>query len=279
MGWCCRTTAATTAVAAGATSFSFATPVASGATYGVSVKTQPDRPAQTCVVSAGSGTVGSAAIATPVVTCTVDTPFVCGSSENGTVVTHGSNIAASETWAGAGTVHLVTAPISILAPATVTIQKCAIVRLAGGAGIDVRGDIASGAIARLVSAGDDFVTGRVVFEKSGAAPWGRLRGFNKNSIIELSNTLVLGGGNVGGSQLNAVISMNGSGPIPIRCSKVTNVLVSAPRCRPLLQQRRLRRPARRGCRSTDQTDSMIAMPAMALGSVPLGTTAAAPTRR
>ena len=143
--------------------------------------------------------------------------FVCGSSENGTVVSHGTNIAASETWAGAGTVHLVTAPITILAPATVTIQKCAIVKLAAGAGIDVRGDTATGAIARLVSAGDHVVTGMVVFDKSGAAPWGRLRGFNKNSIIELANTVIRNGGNVGGSQLNAVISLNGAGRCPTRC--------------------------------------------------------------
>ena len=260
------------AVAAGATSFAFSTPVASGAAYAVSVKTQPTGPAQTCVVSAGSGTVGSAAVTAPAVTCTVDTPFVCGSSENGTVVSHGANIAASETWAGAGTVHLVTAPISILAPATVTIQKCAIVRLAGGAGIDVRGDLASGGIARLVSAGDDFVTGRIVFDKSGATAWGRLRGFNKNSIVELSNTLLLGGGNVGGSQLNAVISLNGSGPIPDPMLKVTNVIVSAPAGAGIYFSNAAFIAGSQGLQVNDQTDSMIAMPAMALGSVPPGTT-------
>ena len=260
------------AVAAGATTFAFATPVASGATYAVGVKTQPGAPAQTCVVSAGSGTVGNAAVTAPAVTCTVDTPFVCGSSENGTVISHGANIAASETWAGAGTVHLVTAPISILAPATVTIQKCAIVKLAAGAGIDVRGDTTTGAIAKLVSAGDDFVTGRVVFDKSGAAAWGRLRGFNKNSIIELANTVIRNGGNVGGSQLNAVISMNGAGPLPDPMLKVTNVLVSAPAGAGIYFSNAAFVAGSQGLQIDDQADSMIAMPAMALGSVPPGTT-------
>ena len=39
-------------------SFTFATPVASGAGYGVTVKTNPS--GQACTVSNGSGTVGSA---------------------------------------------------------------------------------------------------------------------------------------------------------------------------------------------------------------------------
>jgi uncharacterized repeat protein (TIGR01451 family) len=40
-------------------SFTFATPVASGQPYAVTVLTQPSSPGQTCVVSSGSGTVGS----------------------------------------------------------------------------------------------------------------------------------------------------------------------------------------------------------------------------
>ena len=260
------------AVAAGATSFAFATPVASGAGYAVTVRTQPSGPAQTCVVSGGTGTVGNAAVAAPTVTCTVDTPFVCGTSENGTVVTHGASIAASETWAGAGTVHLVTSSIVIFAPATVTIEKCAIVRLAAGVSIDVRGDPATGAIARLVAAGDDLVTGRVVFDKSGATAWGRLRGFNKHSIIELANTVVRNGGNVGGSQLNAVLSLNGSGPLPDPMLKVTNVLVSAPAGAGIYFSNAGFVAGSQGLQIADQADSMLAMPAMALGSVPSGTT-------
>ena len=43
-------------------SFTFATRLVTGAKYGVSVKTQPSSPSQTCVVNNGSGTVGSTEI-------------------------------------------------------------------------------------------------------------------------------------------------------------------------------------------------------------------------
>jgi hypothetical protein len=52
--------------------FSFATPVASGGSYGVAVKTQPTGPWQTCSVSGASGTVSSSAITTVAVTCTTN---------------------------------------------------------------------------------------------------------------------------------------------------------------------------------------------------------------
>lgn len=258
------------AVTVGATGFTFPLEVASGGAYNITVKAQPTSPAETCVVSSASGTVGNAAVANAVVTCTVNTPFVCGTTENGTVVTHSSDIAADESWAGAGTVHIVASPIRILAPATVTVQKCAIVKLAAGAGIDVRGDTASGGIAKLVSAGDDFITGRVVFESTGggALPWGRLRGFNKNSIIELNNTLISGGGAVGGSQLNAVVSMNGSSNLPDATLKVNNVQISAPAGAGIYFSDAAFTSDSQVLLVTDQTDSMIAMPAMALGSVP-----------
>jgi len=51
-------------------SFHFATPVASGAGYAVTVLTQPSNPAETCGVGAGSGTVGSENVASVEVICT-----------------------------------------------------------------------------------------------------------------------------------------------------------------------------------------------------------------
>jgi 6-phosphogluconolactonase len=52
-------------------SFTFTTQIASGATYAVTVKTQPNvGPAQNCVVANGSGTVGTAAVTNVTVTCT-----------------------------------------------------------------------------------------------------------------------------------------------------------------------------------------------------------------
>jgi hypothetical protein len=55
-------------------SFTFATPVAKGATYSVTVVTQPANPAQTCVVAYGSGMMASANITTVAIACTTGTP-------------------------------------------------------------------------------------------------------------------------------------------------------------------------------------------------------------
>ena len=49
--------------------FSFATSLPTGASYSVTVAGQPTGPSQTCTVSNGSGTVGSADVTTVVVTC------------------------------------------------------------------------------------------------------------------------------------------------------------------------------------------------------------------
>ena len=77
---------------------------------------------------------------------------------------------------------------------------------------------------------------------------------------------------VGGSQLNAVISMNGAGPLPDPMLKVTNVLVSAPAGAGIYFSNAAFVAGSQGLQIDDQADSMIAMPAMALGSVPPGTT-------
>ena len=211
-------------VSATSTSFTFAAAVASGASYHVTVKTQPA--GQTCAVAAGSGTVGAAPITNVAVTCTAVAAFVCGVTENGVVVTHAANISASESWAGNGTVHLVPNSISILAPATVTIQKCAIVKLNASVGITVQGNATGTGSAKLLAAGDDLTTGNVVFKAMDATqPWGRLRGFNQNSLIELDYAQISGGGSVGGAQRNAVIAMAGASTLPDPVLKVTNSVV------------------------------------------------------
>ena len=56
--WCCRITAVTISASAANGSFTFATALAAGAAYSVTVKTNPS--GQSCTVSSGSGTVGSA---------------------------------------------------------------------------------------------------------------------------------------------------------------------------------------------------------------------------
>src|SRR5207248_3315794 len=64
--------------------FAFATPIASGAPYAVTVSSQPGSPAQTCTVSAGAGTVGAAAVTGVVVSCAVN-EYTIGGTVNGLV--------------------------------------------------------------------------------------------------------------------------------------------------------------------------------------------------
>jgi hypothetical protein len=51
-------------------SFAFATAIAEGVGYAVTIKTQPEGPAQTCAVTNGSGTVGTTQVSSVSVSCT-----------------------------------------------------------------------------------------------------------------------------------------------------------------------------------------------------------------
>ncbi len=62
--------------------FKFVTPVPSGSAYAVSVLTQPASPPQTCVISAGTGTVGSSNVTSVVVNCAINT-FTVGGTVTG----------------------------------------------------------------------------------------------------------------------------------------------------------------------------------------------------
>jgi hypothetical protein len=254
-----------------AVGFGFGTTVASGATYNVTIKTQPT--GQTCTVAGGSGTVGAADINNVAVNCTTTSPpFVCGVTENGVVVSHSANITASETWAGAGTVHLIPNSISILAPATVTIQKCAIVKLNASVGITVQGNASGSGTAKLLAAGDDFTTGFVTFTAMDATqPWGRLRGFNQNSLIELDNVKISGGGSVGGAQRNAVLAMAGAGTLPDPVLKVINVSISNTTGPGVYLSDAAFTSDSDGLLVTDAPAEIVAAPAMALGSIPPNT--------
>jgi len=59
-------------VAATSGNFAFSTALATGAAYNVTVATQPTAPSQTCAVTSGSGTVGSANVSTVQVACTMN---------------------------------------------------------------------------------------------------------------------------------------------------------------------------------------------------------------
>ena len=74
----------TASPAAGATAFSFATALAAGSSYAVTVQTQPTN--ATCVVSGGSGSVGTAAVTSVTVTC-MPLAFTVGGSVTGLAAT------------------------------------------------------------------------------------------------------------------------------------------------------------------------------------------------
>ena len=65
--------------------FKFANQLGSGAAYAVTVKTQPSTPAQNCIVTNGSGTVGTANITTVAVACSTVTGYTVGGTVSGLV--------------------------------------------------------------------------------------------------------------------------------------------------------------------------------------------------
>jgi trimeric autotransporter adhesin len=62
--------------------FSFPSPIASGATYSVTVKTQPSGPAQSCGIANGNGIIGSADVTNVTITCATGT-FTIGGAVTG----------------------------------------------------------------------------------------------------------------------------------------------------------------------------------------------------
>ena len=62
--------------------FSFPSPIASGAAYSVTVKTQPSGPSQSCSVANGTGTIGSADVTNVAITCATGT-FTIGGTVTG----------------------------------------------------------------------------------------------------------------------------------------------------------------------------------------------------
>jgi hypothetical protein len=84
---------ATAPVTSGAATFSFGAVLSSGATYAVTVQTQPT--GQACSIASGSGTTGSASITNVAVTCTTPTYSLGGSvarlSAAGLVIANGSD--------------------------------------------------------------------------------------------------------------------------------------------------------------------------------------------
>lgn len=120
------------------------------------------------------------------------------------VVEHGTDIAADETWVG-GTTHFVREYVTVRAPATLTIEPCAVVQIAANRTITVRGD-SSMNTARLIARGT--ADRPIRFERRVASDaWGGLRGYNASSLIDLAYVELEGGGANTGN--GATLELNG----------------------------------------------------------------------
>jgi len=102
--------------------FTFATPVASGAAYAVTVRTAPSGPTQVCTVSNGNGTIGTAAVTNVMVTCSVDHYVVAGTITGlqGTVVIQ--NDGADDLALTSDGAFVFPTPVASGAPYTVTVS-------------------------------------------------------------------------------------------------------------------------------------------------------------
>jgi hypothetical protein len=114
-------------VASGATSFTFSNPIPAGSTYNVTVLTQPSNPAQTCVVTNGSGTANGN-VTNVQVTCTTYTASATltpssahqGSSE--TIVITGSNTSFGPTTTVSFGADITTGTLSVNGPTSASVD-------------------------------------------------------------------------------------------------------------------------------------------------------------
>jgi len=149
---------------------------------------------------------------------------------SGQTVSHTGQVNADETWEGYGVTHEVPGGLRINAPATVTIEPCAIVSLGASQGIMVNGDSAGARAAKLLVAGTDDATGFVSFVPSSAAAWGFLQGVNERSLIELHHATLTGAGGGGTFSNNAAIWGRGPGlhAQPLPTVLVDHVVIDTP---------------------------------------------------
>ncbi len=129
--------------------FTFQGKVATGATYAVTVKTQPTAPAQTCTVMSGSGTMGTANVTNVVVACSTDAFKVGGnvSGLNGTVVLQ-NNAGDDLSVTASGPFTFVT-PVAVGASYAVTVKTHPanqICTVALGSGSIANGDVSNVAV-------------------------------------------------------------------------------------------------------------------------------------
>ena len=221
------------------------------------------------LVGSGGGAITDGNITNVAVTCT--TPVVACGTPNGVVVQHANNVTADETWAGAGTTHVVATSISVMAPATLTIQKCAIVQLKAGVQLSVHGGTGAGQAATLIADGDDASTGAVYFTNAVAnQPWGSLVGVNANSSIQLNYAVISGGGATSAGTRNATIEMHGTSntTLPDPVLKINTVVINQMQGTGIYLDNAAFTSDSFSLAISDCPDYPIALTAMATGSIP-----------
>ena len=123
--------------------FTFSAPIASGAPYAVTVLTQPSAPSQTCSITAGTGSVGSANVGNVAIHCATNT-FTVGGAVNGLL---GSGLVLRNNGANSLSINAngaftFSAPIASGAPYAVTVltqpsapsQTCSVTAGTGSVG-------------------------------------------------------------------------------------------------------------------------------------------------
>ncbi len=137
---------------------------------------------------------------------------------------HQGSVTADETWTAAGSPHRVPARLQIMA--TVTVEACAVVRIAPAVSIEVSGG------GKLVTRGIADLDGvrPVVVEPLGDAGWGQLLAY-EDGQLDLAITTVRGGGAPPGGEpaavaLRGVAGGTNTGPLT-RSLRVDRVLIDA----------------------------------------------------
>ena len=154
-------------------------PVA-GTVYSVTIWSQPV--GQRCDVVGGSGTVGAGDVTSIRITCVPASVVSTCTPPVGAGTTHGS-VSAPETWTEAGSPHILPFDTSIYA--AVTIEPCAVVRIARRATVTVNPGgslVAQGQPARPVTF-EPIVAGQA---------WASIR--NLGGTLSLSHAVLTGGG-------------------------------------------------------------------------------------
>ncbi|MBK7393710.1 MAG: carboxypeptidase regulatory-like domain-containing protein [Chloracidobacterium sp.] len=183
--------------------FTFATPVASGGSYAVTVFAQPTNPTQTCTVTSGSGTVTNANITNVSVACTTNTYTVGGtvSGLTGTgfvIQNNGGNntpIAADgaftfSTPVASGANYAVT----VLTQPTGPIQSCAVTN---GSGTITNANVTNVTITCTTPAFVEFASATYREDESQTAQIRLVRTGNTSIVSTVQVSTTVGGGNPG----------------------------------------------------------------------------------